>query len=207
MSLVLVTPAATEPVTLATAKLHCKQDLTDDDPMFAIYNAAARRWVEEFTRRQLLTATWRLGFTGGAGWNTSDPNVSFYGCYSLPFLLPRAAPLISVTSVQYTDTAGTIKTLTLTTDYRLDSDSEPVRVWPAYSKTWPVCRPGPSAFAVTYQAGYASAAVIPEPIVQAILLLIAHQYATREAIGENTLAEIPFGVKALLSPFVVSAEM
>lgn len=200
MGLVLVTPPASQPVTLATAKLHVRQDLNDDDTLLTALIPAARRYIEEYTRRSLMPATWRLTFTGGFGWDVGDTNLP--GC-DQPFVLYRAAPLISVTTFVYTDTDGTPTPLVVGTDYRVDADAEPAKLWPAWGESWPDTREGPAAVSVTYQAGYANAEAVPTPLAQALLLLLGHWYVNREAIAAGVVQRIPHGVNELLAPFCV----
>lgn len=188
MGLVLVTPATSEPVSLAQAKLHVRTDLDDDDAAINDAIAAARQWVEERTGRQLLPATWRLTL-----------NCQPAGCV----VLHRAAPLISITSVTYTDTAGATQTLAVTTGYRLDADRTPARLWPAYSTPWPYVREGPAAFSVTFRSGYVDADAVPKALKQAMLLLVGHWYVNREAIIAGQVMSTPTGVDSLIAPYKV----
>jgi hypothetical protein len=45
----------------------------------------------------------------------------------------------------------------------------------------------------------------PNAIVLAILFLVAHWYQSREAATDAQLAELPFGVKSLLAPYLYTA--
>jgi uncharacterized phiE125 gp8 family phage protein len=52
---------------------------------------------------------------------------------------------------------------------------------------------------VTYKAGWTTAALVPQTIRQAMLLLIGHWYENREEALTGTISRsIEFGVKALL---------
>ena len=51
---------------------------------------------------------------------------------------------------------------------------------------------------ITATCGYADIADTPTPVKQAILLLVGHLYSNREAVGDQKMAVLPFGVKELL---------
>jgi uncharacterized phiE125 gp8 family phage protein len=57
---------------------------------------------------------------------------------------------------------------------------------------------------VRFVAGYgANPGDVPEPLRQAMLLLIGHYYENREAVAAGTLTELPFAVASLVFPFRV----
>ena len=60
MSAILLNAPASEPVSLAEAKLFLRVEHDDDDDLIAALIAAARVQVEAQTRRALITQTWRL---------------------------------------------------------------------------------------------------------------------------------------------------
>ena len=41
----------------------------------------------------------------------------------------------------------------------------------------------------------------PSSVLQAIRLLVAHWYVNREAVAPGVMAEVPYGVKAMLAPY------
>lgn len=95
-------------------------------------------------------------------------------------LLP-VGPVQSVTSVVYVDTAGVSQTLVVTTDYVVDTSSEPARIYPAYSCSWPSARAQRNAITVTYVAGYGiSGSFVPARLINAMYLLIADAYEFRQ---------------------------
>lgn len=51
---------------------------------------------------------------------------------------------------------------------------------------------------ITATCGYADIADTPTPVKQAILLLVGHLYSNREAVDDQKMAALPFGVKELL---------
>lgn len=184
LNLVVVTPPTEEPVTVAQVKAQTRVEHTADDALIAVYLAAARELCEEMARRAFVTQTLRL---------TLDD----WPCSRI-VQLPRP-PLISVTSIVYTDDDGVTATLPAT-DYVVDTDSEPGRVALKSVASWPsVNLREAGAVKITYQAGYGAAAVCPKKYQMAVLLLAAHLYERREAAADAKMEEIPFGVTALLS--------
>ena len=57
MSLVIITPPATEPITLTEAKAQCRVDGTAEDALLTIYIQAAREQCERLIGRKLITQT------------------------------------------------------------------------------------------------------------------------------------------------------
>lgn len=187
MSTVVVTQPAIEPVSVADAKAHCRVVTTDDDSYIEALIAAARQYVEDNTRRKLITQTldWRRDYGFPRGY------------IELPY-----PPLQSVTSVTYVDGDGTTQTLS-TSKYSVDTNSHTPRIYPVYSESWPTCRTEPNAVTVRYVAGYGDAASdVPQGLRHAIKLLVAHWYEAREPIVTGTIvAQIPMSVQSLIGQF------
>ncbi len=178
------------PVTATQVKAQCRIDGTDDDTWIDDAIAAGTRYVEEYTRRQLITATWEQyldEFPSGTG---DDARI----------LIARP-PLQSISSIEYTDTDGNSQTVS-SSDYRVDAISQPGRVEPAYGKTWPTARDVSNAVKITFIAGYGAASAVPEPIKHAILMLIGHWYENRETVVVGTISKpIELAFQSLLSPY------
>lgn len=184
-ALTLLSAPASEPVTLAQAKLHLRIDHEEeDDYLNDIIIPSARQRVERETHRALISQQWRL---------TLDAFPD--GAVHVP--LP---PLISVDAITYLDPDGDSQTLSSAL-YRVVTTGSPGRIVPTYGYYWPSTRDIAGAVTVDYTAGYAS---IPGAIISAILLLVGHLYENREAV---TIAEagsaLPLSVQWLLEPYVV----
>lgn len=169
--LVLVTPPAEEPVSLAEAKLYLRVDHTEEDALISALILTAREYVEMYTRRQLVTASWRL---------TLD-------CWPWCIRPPRP-PLATVTTVAYLDSAEVLQVLDPTT-YRVDTSREPGRILLAAGASWPAAAPVPGAVQVEYTAGYGAASAVPVTFKQAMLLTIGDLYEHREARDEARFYE------------------
>jgi uncharacterized phiE125 gp8 family phage protein len=172
MQFKVVNPAATEPVTLAEARLQCKVDSDDTthDALITSLITAAREFAEHHTGRALAAQTLEGALD------------CFPACDYIDLPMP---PVASVTSIKYTDTAGTEQTLWASA-YSLSGYGLSNRVNLAANATWPSTQDVADAVRVRFVAGYA---VIPEALKNAMLLhielecpLCPHTPAEREAL-------------------------
>lgn len=182
MQVEVVTAPASEPVTLQEAKDHLRVEVTTDDALIGRLITDAREWAERYTRRGLITQTWRL-------WLDEFPDGDDADEYST-VMLP-GGKVQSVSSVKYTDTAGAIQTLD-PAGYTLSSRGPDAiaRLRPSYGNTWPATRDQADAVQVEYVVGYGAAAAVPSQIKQAVLLHVGWHYEHREP---NTFGAIPAG--------------
>lgn len=182
MGIRIVTPPATEPVTLAEAKLHLRVDGTDEDALITRLISAAREQAEQELDRSVAPQTLQLmldAFPAGA------------------IRLPRG-PVISVTSLQYVDEAGVLQTVG-GANYALDDAQIDAWLLPAYGFDWPATRDEANAVRVTYTAGWASC---PAAVQQWVLLAVGTLYASREA--DTDRPALPQGfARALLDRYRV----
>lgn len=197
MSASQTTAPTDEPVTEIEAKHQIRLDEADDAPNLVNYIASARRYVEEQTRRQLVTATWKLKLDD---FPISDAAVSrnypFFGS-DRRISLPRP-PLQSVTEITYIDTAGVSQILAATV-YDVDTFSEPGRIALAFDQQWPVRRKQIDAVTIEFVCGYGAVDAVPATFKQMVLLLVDHSWQQRSPITVGTIvAELPFGLQALL---------
>ncbi len=163
-----------EPVSLAQAKAHLRVIDTSEDALITSLIVAAREWVERETGQILVqrTKTKRLDRFGGY--------IELYW-----------RPVVAVTSISYPDTAGVDATYT---GFRTNIGES--RVYPALNGSWPSIGAN-GEITVTYTAGYAVGQE-PQSLIQAMLLLIGHWFANREAVNIGTNAsEVPMAVKSL----------
>lgn len=180
-----------EPLTASEAKDHLLVTHNDDDALITRQIVAARQWVEHYTQRQLVTATWHLSLD------------RFPTCNERIIELPKP-PAVSVTSIMYYDESGDSQTLA-SSKYILDSDSEPARIAEAPNQTWPSAQPRINAVTVTYTAGYGGEGDVPAALKAAMLLLIGHYYENRESVITGTIAtELPMAVQSLVDAYVIA---
>jgi len=161
----LITAPTVEPVLLADVEAQCRATLTDESAAVNLMIVAVRQKAENVLHRALINQTWDLVLD-----EFSDE------------IEIKKPPLVSVSSVKYYDTDGVLQTLA-NTEYTVDTDSTPGRVYPAYGKTWPVNQDRPNAVRIQFVAGYGAAgAAVPACIRQWMLLNIANLYENRETI-------------------------
>ena len=176
VSWALVTAPIIEPITLSEAKQHARMTQDNDDATFARFIQTAREAAEDCMSRGLLTQTWKM---------TLD---QFYD----RMYLPRAAPLQSITSIQYYDGTGSLQTLA-TSVYDFDDTSRPACIVLKRNQVWPALdwiRFTPRVI-VTYVIGWTAPSLVPERIKQGIRLYVAAMDCDRE--GGQDFAD---GVKA-----------
>jgi uncharacterized phiE125 gp8 family phage protein len=173
-------------VTLSEAKLHCRIDGGDEDLLVSGLVKAAQDHLDGYSGvlgRALLTQTWRQDFD------------AFSDTMRLP-----VGNLLAVSSVTYYDASNAQQTLASSV-YTAFSDTLGPYVTRKPGQAWPSTYTRPDAVSVTWTAGYGPAATdVPSSIRQAVLLLVGHWYANREAVTSDPAAPLPFAVDALLSP-------
>ncbi len=177
---------------------------TTADPQLTQWITAARSFVESFTHRQLITATWDLQLDGfPATWSTVSVETRQVDGGAI--WIPKP-PLVSITSVSYVDTSGATQ-VWASSNYTVDNPQGPTarlgRVVPAWSIYYPVTRTVPNAATVRFVAGYGAASAVPSGMKAAMKLLIGNWYVNREAgqIIRGSADILPFGVESLLWPF------
>lgn len=222
-SLTLTVPSANEPVSLAQAQAQCTIDAGTDldvlDDSLLDWIVTAREVVETYTRRTLMPSTYELSIDQFSGVTDNYCNANFPTPYRV--FIPKP-PLISVSKVTYIDVnsaqqilnpiyytpnlggsgqgfidfygslplmlARTPIVITFRAGYQtvLNPNYQPMMIAgvvnPAYDPTQPVYLAFPPACARA-----------------AIKLLVGHYYRNRESTTEKGLAELPMGVRNILS--------
>lgn len=182
--LIPVTPA--DPiVTLAEAKTHLRIDHTDDDAYITSLIGVASTAVSERLERSLGVTTWDYRI---------DSNDI---CWGFDIRLPNP-PLIEVVSVKYFDADNAEQTYA-PANYRAFGIGGQGGIRLTGGASWPSLRYGPEAVTIRYKAGYDD---VPEPIRQAVLLLIGQLFSQRGELVNANLMEDP-AIKALLAPYRV----
>ena len=183
----LITAPTWEPITLAEAKDHLRVDHTGEDAIIDNLIVAARQYLEGLLGRGIPQQTM----------------TAYYSTFWDLMELPRAAPLRSVSSLKYLDSDGAEQTAS-TDLYDVFAAPEPGEVRRAYNQSWPSHRVVTDPVYLTYVCGWPSAAQIPAPIRQAMLLLIGHWYENRETTSPISVGDVPCTVPALVAAYRVS---
>jgi uncharacterized phiE125 gp8 family phage protein len=186
MSLYQLTPPATEPLSLAEAKHFVRVEHADDDALIAALVVSARAHVETATRRALMTQTWRMVLDA---WPAGG------------LVRVLLAPLQAVEAVRVYEADGSVQQIDSET-FVADSSAAPGRI--AFPP-WAVTAPGRAlaGIEIDFVAGYGDdPGDVPEPLRQAIRLLVAHWYEQRGVVAAGSGAQLmPTGVEALLAPY------
>lgn len=167
-----------EPVSLELAKQHLRVFDASEHTLIETYIRAARQWVENFTGHVLSPRSLVERF---AAWGD--------------YLILYRRPVTAVSSITY-DTADDDQQPF--TDFEFSLGQYPLRLYPETS--FPSLRAN-GYITVTYTAGYATAAEVPDTLTQAVLLMIGHFYTTRSAVGPVSTEEVPLAVRSLCSAY------
>jgi len=178
MSLTLVTPPSSEPVTLAEAKAHLKLDTSDDDVLIASLIVAARARAEWHTGRALVTQSWTL-------------HLDAWPADGIEIPLPPLQSVTSVTTYALDDTARVLGS----SAYQVDAASG--RLALRSGVTPPTDLRAVNAVEIAFTAGYGAASAVPVPLKQAILQIVADLYAHRGDEAEI----VSQTAQALLAPY------
>ena len=174
-----------EPITIAEAAIFLRLD--DDSPipeqdLIEGMIKAARIAAEKFLNRSIVSEEKTLSLD------------AFSPIIDLP-----DGDVSSVDQVAYIDTDGNSQTVG---DYILSEN----RLTPAYGEKWPSTRAQLGAVTITYTAGYLPTGSppedsTPEPIKQAIYLMIGDYYENREAGSQGNEYRINPTAESLLFPY------
>jgi uncharacterized phiE125 gp8 family phage protein len=185
MPSILLTAPAAEPLALDDVRAFLRVDAHDDDELVASLIAAARLAVETQTRRALITQSWRL---------TLD-------CWPADGRIRIApGPLRELTAARVYDLANNATAVDLQHFVPVPGACEFV-VMP-----WTLMQPTRIAAGIELDVvvGYGDAPEnVPEPLRQAMRILIAHWYENRGLVvpGAMSLAALPATAAALVAPY------
>lgn len=186
MPALLLAGPASEPITLAEAKVHLRVDHDGEDALISSMITAARATVETLTRRALIEQRWRL--TRDA-WPAS-------GLIPVP-----VNPLRSIDAVSVLDIDGEEVDVPLEA-FRLDVARLPGLIRLVGTD---VPSPGcePAGISIDFTAGHGpGAASVPAPLTEAVRVVLAHFYEHRDMTGAS--AAFPARLDALVAPFRVT---
>lgn len=146
----VVTAPATEPFSLAEAKLFLKVDHAVDDALISSMIIAARQSAEEYLRKSLITQTRKISF------NDYAPSE-----ISLPF-----GPVSAITSVTLF-TRDIMETLVSSSNYYLNAGKDTLITDASLLS---------HKIEIIYSCGYGSASAVPDAIKQGMYAHIAALY-------------------------------
>ncbi|MFZ4605159.1 MAG: head-tail connector protein [Caulobacter sp.] len=186
MSVVIIT-APTPDLYLADVKAYLRIEHADDDAVIEGFIAAASAWVDGpngILNRSIWPQTLEL--------RQDD----FTAPVSLPY-----GPVSAIVSVKYIDADGVEQTVGSSV-YELADGVLGL----AHNQSWPTPRGDVGGVRIRYAAGHSVGEREVQTVKQALLMLIAHWNANREAVSVGgSVNELPMGTRALLAPFLIWA--
>lgn len=214
MATKIKTPPAVEPITLAEAKSYLRITNSNDDSFITALISAVRRRCEEYTQRALITQAWTLWLDRLLDRNCRNTG---YGDFSINHVtrldealdLPRS-PLQSVTFMN-SYAADNSATVFSTSNYFVDTASEPGRICLNAGAIWPVQGRRFNCYEIEFVAGYGSTgASVPDDLKQGMFFLLKTLYADKSKFYESdeprSLAgvndkSLPEIIKGLWNPY------
>lgn len=182
----ITTAPTSEPVSVAEAKLHCRVDHSTEDDLFTRLIETARIQCEDISGRAFIT-------------RTLTAYLDYWPDYIFELPYP---PLATIESIKYYDDAGGAAATFASSNYQVDTTSEPGRVVLKSTANWPsTTLRDINGVEIIYTAGYGVAADVPDRYKQAMLLLIGHLYENRESVVVQqgvSLVQVPQAVEYLL---------
>lgn len=165
---------AFEPVTLDEAKAQCAVDSDEFDDYIRKLVNSATEYLQTVEDRQFCTATWIA-------------KLDAFPCGTYDEIRLAKSPLASISEISYIDSDGD-STVWSSSNYRVDTNSEPGRITLADGASWPTTQLVSNAVSITFVAGQAQASV-PQRFKQHILMLVSEWWWNRETSMESTSKE------------------
>lgn len=186
MSSKLLTGPAVEPLSLDEAKTFLRVEHSDDDQVIGALIASARMHVEAQAKIALITQSWRMVFDC---WPHHGR------------IVVRPGPLKALSAVRVYDIDGNphiVDTQAFVPDFGASTLAFMPWALPAAGRI-------AAGIELDVSVGFGEAAAdVPEPLRQAIRLLVAHWYENRGLIGTaNVAAMLPASFAALIASYRV----
>lgn len=163
MNLVQIVSPLTEPLSLEDAKTFMHILENDEDTLIESFISGAREYAENYTNRQLMTATFEL------------TNEIIYCGFALP-----KNPVQSVSKIEYMDLNGTYQNMS-ENDYYVYVENGISKL---YINQLPTYKEDKRAFKITFVSGYNE---VPSGIIAYIRMAVSTMYENRESyvVGVN----------------------
>lgn len=166
-----------EPVTLDEVKTYLRVDSHQENNLLEQLIKTARRMIEDYTSRAMITQTHRV--IAGVDEVMTLPMAPFQNIVAKPKVL-------------------TGKSSEVVQNYRLDLSRPQARLYLAHRFAQE------SSFQIDYRVGYGDSPMdVPEPLRQALLLLVADLYENRpgETTNKAGIHALPGLVRSMLDPY------
>ena len=187
-ALKIITDSTGEPVTTSEVRDHVRGS-TQDNSLLDTQSKAARLYCENFTHREFMLKKMRYSLEE---WPRSEIE------------LPRpvnASSTSKALTVTYRAQGSTSFATFASTNYLVDTESEPGRIVLKFGTAWPsgALEAGQSV-RVDFWTGATSPSGVAQSLKQSILLLSGHWYENRESVVVGTISTVlQQSLNALLS--------
>ncbi len=182
MNTTIVTAPTKVPITLENVKgiIGLESDQKQFDNIIDELILAAVDYFQQESNTIIMEQTWK-GYV--EDWPLEDDYIEI--------LLP---PLKSITAIKYTTSAG-VPTTWANTEYDVDINAKPGRVFLGYLKNWPtsILTPASNAIEIEFICGYENQDNVPQDIKVALKLLVEHWFTNR---GESS--KVPKAVESTI---------
>jgi uncharacterized phiE125 gp8 family phage protein len=183
MASLLLAPPSVEPLSLAEAKAFLRIETAEDDPLIAAFISAARLHVETQTGLALVTQSWRMVLDC---WPANGR------------IAVRPAPLQALGAARVFDFDGEVRAV--------DGQAFVSDLSTSTLSFMPWALPMPTRIAagieLDFTAGFGDAAShVPEPLRQALRILVAHWHENRAIVAGAEVVPVPSNAAALIAPY------
>jgi len=165
-----------EPLTLAELKQQLRKTTDDEDDLIEARGVAARKWVEQYTGHILVQREVTDSFSAWGDYLTLRHQ---------PITVGDPTPTLTV---MYEDAEGD------ETEYAsgvIRDQRYPWTIHPPFGEAFPTLADN-GTIAVTYTAGYANAAAVPDEFKWAIRILVSSMHENAEHMTEETMQTARF---------------
>jgi uncharacterized phiE125 gp8 family phage protein len=185
----VVTPHEVTVVSTADLKTHLRITFSDDDTYIAACEAAAVRMVEEYTNLY-------LGTTSLVQYGNSFSDLKIL------YKSPVSNTVSHLPTVSYY--SGAAWNTLATTEYEFVPLIKPARLYPSDDSSLPSTDDVFQAWKISYYAGYATTTDIPQPLIQAVKIIVADMYENRQSvIVGKIVSTIPKTAEYLMNPYKI----
>jgi len=164
----ILTQPAVEPITLTEAKANLRVNNTVENDLITSYIVAARKWVENYTWRPLITQTWTLFYDFSDVQSIKNSTITI-----------SKNPVQSISSIKYYDNTNTLQTLD-SSNYYTDLGGDIATI--NFINQLPTIYNRINALQIEFVCGYGLAVSVPDNIKAAIYMMITAFYDNRTGL-------------------------
>jgi uncharacterized phiE125 gp8 family phage protein len=168
-----------EPISLSEIKDHLRIDGSEEDQYLLGLIKAARRMVERYTRKAIITQRVE-------GWLDGIPCENYVELIPSPVQTGALVdPVVSFYTMDNTEVVFAA------TNYFVDTASTPARLVLNVAQPWPTYTRERNSMKFVWTAGWTTADNVPYVLTQAMNMLVGHWYSQREIISGSTIMRDP----------------